>query len=171
MDRSMPGLPVHHQLPKLAQIHVGDAHPTISSFVVPFSSRLQPFPASGSFLMSQFFASCGQSTGASVSASVPSNEYSGLISFRMDWLDLLAVQGTLKSLLQHHSSKASSVRHSAFFMVYLLGRGRNWLHFQRSLSLRATSRTAEAEMKGNWGEIDGFKEMTVSASLLERTKG
>ena len=49
----------------------------------------------------------------------PSNEYSGLISFRMDWLDLLAVQGTLKSLLQHHSSKASILRHSAFFMVQL----------------------------------------------------
>ena len=49
----------------------------------------------------------------------PSNEYSGLISFRMDWLDLLAVQGTLKSLLQHHSSKASILRHSAFFIVQL----------------------------------------------------
>ena len=49
----------------------------------------------------------------------PSNEYSGLISFRMDWLDLLAVQGTLKSLLQHHSSKASILRHSAFFVVQL----------------------------------------------------
>ena len=62
--------------------------------------------------MSQFFISCGQSTGVSASTS-----YSGLISFRMDWLDLLAVQGTLKSLLQHHSSKASILRHSAFFMV------------------------------------------------------
>ena len=50
----------------------------------------------------------------------PSNEYSGLLSFRMDWLDLLAVQGTLKSLLQHHSSKASILQHSAFFMVQLL---------------------------------------------------
>ena len=58
--------------------------------------------------MSQFFASGGQSIGVSASASVcPSSEYSGLISFRMDWLDLFAVQGTLKSLLQHHSSKAS----------------------------------------------------------------
>ena len=98
------------------------------------------------------------------------SEYSGLISFRVDWLDLLVVQGTLKSLLQYHSSKISIVRCSAFFMVYLLGSRRNWLHFQRSLSLRATSRTAEVEMKGNWEEIDDFKEMTVSASLLERTK-
>ena len=69
--------------------------------------------------MSQFFASGGQSIGVSASASVPSNECSGLISFRMDWLDLLAVQGTLKSLLQHHSSKASVLWCSAFFMVQL----------------------------------------------------
>ena len=68
--------------------------------------------------MSQFFASAGQSIGVSASISV-SNEYSGLISFRMDWLDLLAVQGTLKSLLQHHSSKASILRCSAFFIVQL----------------------------------------------------
>ena len=94
-------------------------HPTISSSVVSFSSCLQSFPASGSFQMSQFFASGGQSTGVSASASVPSNEYSGLISFRMDWLDLLAVQGALKSLLQHHSSKASILWHSAFFIVQL----------------------------------------------------
>ena len=70
--------------------------------------------------MSQFFASGGQSIGVSASASVrPLNEYSGLISFRIDWLDLLAVQGTLKSLLQHHSSKASILQRSAFFIVQL----------------------------------------------------
>ena len=69
--------------------------------------------------MSQFFASGGRSIGVSASASVLPNEHPGLISFRMDWLDLLAVQGTLKSLLQHHSSKASSLRHSAFFTVQL----------------------------------------------------
>ena len=73
-------------------------HPTISSSVVPFSSRLLSFPASGSFQMSQFFASSGQNIGVSASA-FP------MISFRMDWLDLLAVQGTLKSLFQHHISK------------------------------------------------------------------
>ena len=66
--------------------------------------------------MSQFFTSGGQSFCFSIS---PSNEYSELISFRMDWLDLLAVQGTLKSLLQHHSSKASILRRSAFFTVQL----------------------------------------------------
>ena len=94
-------------------------HPTISSSVVPFSSCLQSFPASESFQMSQFFASGGQSIGVSASASVPSKEYSGLISFRMDWLDLLAVQGTLKSLLQHHSSKALILWHLAFFIAQL----------------------------------------------------
>ena len=92
-------------------------HPTISSSVVPFSSCLQSFPASGFFQMSQFFASGGQS-GFSFSIS-PSSEYSGPISFRTHWFDLLAVQGTLESLLQHHSSKASMLQCSAFFMVQL----------------------------------------------------
>ena len=70
--------------------------------------------------MSQFFTLGGQRIEVSASASVlPVNEYSGLISFRMDWLDLLAVQGTLKSLLQHHSSKASILLCSAFFIVQL----------------------------------------------------
>ena len=94
-------------------------HPNISSSVVPFSSCLQSFPASGSFPMSQFFSSGGQSIGVSASASCPSDKYSGLISFRMDWLDLLAVQGTLKSLLQYQSSKASILWCSAFFTVQL----------------------------------------------------
>jgi len=83
-------------------------HPTISSSVVPFSSCPQSFPTSGSFQMSQLFTSGGQSIGVSPSTSVlPMNTQD---SFRMDWLDLLAVQGTLKSLLQHHSSKASILR-------------------------------------------------------------
>ena len=70
--------------------------------------------------MIQLFASGDQNTGVSVSASVlPVNEYSGLISFRIDWFYLLVVQGTLKSLLQHHSWKASILRHSAFFTVQL----------------------------------------------------
>ena len=87
--------------------------------MVPFSYCLQSFPASGSFLMSQLFASGGQSVGASASSISLSNDYSGLISFRIDLFDLLAVQGTLKSLLQHHSSKASILWCSAFFMVQL----------------------------------------------------
>ena len=89
-------------------------HPIISSSVIPFSSCLQSFSESGPFPMSQFFSSGGQSIGTSAS-----NEHSGPISFRIDWLDRLAVQGTLKSLLQHHSSKAAILQHSAFFMVQL----------------------------------------------------
>ena len=115
MDCNTPGLPVHHQLPELSRL----CHPTISSSVVPFSSCLQSFPASGSFQMSQLFAPCGQRIGVSVSTSVLPMNQSGLISFRMDWLDLLAVQRTLKSLLQYHSSKASILRCSAFFIVQL----------------------------------------------------
>ena len=93
-------------------------HPTISPSVVPFSC-LQSFPASGSFLMSQFFISGGQSIGVSASASVLAMSIQDWFPFRTDWLDLLAVQGTLKSLLQHHSSKASKLQHSAFFIVQL----------------------------------------------------
>ena len=69
--------------------------------------------------MSQHFSSGDQNTGASTSASVLPNEYSGLISFKIDWLDLLAVQGTLRSLPQHHSLKASNLWRSAFFTVQL----------------------------------------------------
>ena len=93
-------------------------HPVISSSVIPFSFCPQSLPASGSFQMSQLFAWGGQSIGVSALASVlPMNP--GLISFRMDWLDLLAVQGTLNSLLQHHSSKASIFQRSAFFTIQL----------------------------------------------------
>ena len=81
-----------------------------------FYSCPQSFPASRSFPVSWLFTSSGQSAGASASSSVPSSEYSGLISFRIDWL---AVQGTLKSLLQHHCSKALVLWCSAFFMVQL----------------------------------------------------
>ena len=93
-------------------------HPTISFSLIPFYSCLQSFLASGSFPMNQLIASGGQSIGVSTSAFSPSNEYSGLISFRMDWLDLLAIQRPLKSLLQHRSSKASILWCSAFFMVH-----------------------------------------------------
>ena len=92
-------------------------HPTISSSAIPFSSCLQSFPASGYFLMSQFFVSGGQSIGVSASASVlPTNvqDWSPL-----EWTDWISLQGTLKSLLQHHSSKASNLRGSTFFIVQL----------------------------------------------------
>ena len=88
-------------------------HPTISSSVIPFSSRLQSFPASVFSNESVFSIRWPKYWGFSFSIS-PSNEYSGLISFTVDWLDLLAVQGTLKSLLQHHSSTASILQCSTF---------------------------------------------------------
>ena len=93
-------------------------HTTILSSVTPFSSFLQSFPASGSFLMSCLFVSGGQVYWSFSFSISPSNEYSGLISFRIDCFDLLAVQGILKSL-QHHSSKTSILQHSTFFMVQL----------------------------------------------------
>ena len=96
-------------------------HPTISSSVIPFSSCLQSFPVSGSFQMRQFFTSGGQGIGTSASASVLSMNihdwFPEWMDFRMDWLYFLAVQGILKSLLQHHSSKESILRCSVFFIV------------------------------------------------------
>ena len=102
MDCNTPGFPVHHQLPEFTQTHlywVSDAiqpsHP-LSSSVIPFSSCLQSFPASGFFHMSRFFSSGGQSIWVSAFSISRCNENSGLIFFRIDWLDLLAVQDTLK---------------------------------------------------------------------------
>ena len=121
MDCSTPGLPVRHQLLEFTQTHVhwdGDAiqpsHPLLSPSPPSFNlsqhqglfkwvSSLHQWPKNWSFSFNIN----------------PSNEYSGLISFRMDWLDLLAVQGTLKSLLQHHSLKTSVLQHSALFIVQL----------------------------------------------------
>ena len=121
MDRSTPGLPVHHQLPDLTQLM------SIES-VMPSNHLIHRCPL---LLSPSIFPNIRVFSSESVlhirwpeywsfSFSIsPSNEYSGVISFRMDWLDLLAVQGTLKSLLQHHSSKASILRRSAFFTVQL----------------------------------------------------
>ena len=118
MDYSMPGLPAHRQLPEFTQTHVhwiGNViQPSLS--VIPFFSCLQSFPASGSFQMSQLFTS-GQSIGASASASVLPMNTQGWFPLGWTGFDLLAVQGTLQTLLQHHSSKASILWWSAFFMV------------------------------------------------------
>ena len=121
MDCSMPGFPVLHHLPELAQTHVHqDGEHSRSSH--PLSSPSPPaFSLSQHQGLFKWVSSSHQvpkdwSFSFSIS---PSNEYSGLISFRMDWLDLLAVQGTLKSLLQHHSSKASILWHSAFLIDQL----------------------------------------------------
>ena len=120
MDCSTPGFPAPHQLPELTQTHIygiSDAiqpsHPLWSPPPPAFSLS----PASGSSNKSVLHIRWPKYWSFSFSIS-PSNEYSGLISIRMDWLDLLVVQGTLKSLLQHHSSKASILR-SAFFIVQL----------------------------------------------------
>ena len=125
MDCSTPDFPVHHNLQSLLKLMSIESVMPSNHLILcfPFSSCPQSFSASGSFPMSQFFTSGGQSIGASASASVlPMNIQDSfrMISFRMDWLDLLAVQGTLKSLLQHHSSKESVLRCSAFFRVQLL---------------------------------------------------
>ena len=117
VDYSVPGFPVHHQLPEFTQTHVhwvGDA-------VQPSHPLLSPSPLAFNLPQGQGLFQWVTSGGQSIwSFSIsPSNEYSGLISFRIDWLDLLAVQGTLKSLLQHHSSKASILGRSAFFTVQL----------------------------------------------------
>ena len=89
-------------------------------YVAPFSSHPQSFPASGTFPMSQLFTSDGQSIEASASASASaSNEYSGMISFRIDCLDVLAIQETLKCLLQDQNSKASILHNSTFLLVQL----------------------------------------------------
>ena len=116
MNCSMPDFPLHHQLLELTQTHLHWVSDAIqpSHLIVPSSSCLQAFPASGSFPMSQRLKYWSFSFNIT-----PSNEHSGLISFRMDWLNLLAVQGTLKSLLQHHSSNTSFLRCSAFFIVQL----------------------------------------------------
>ena len=118
MDCSTPGFCILHQLPELAQIHVHCrwCHPTISSFVIPFSSSLQIPDIRVFSNESALHIRWPKYWSFSFSIS-PSNEYSGLTSFRMDRLDLLAVQGILKSLLQHHSSKASILPPSFFFTV------------------------------------------------------
>ena len=113
MNCTMPGLPVHHQFPEFTQTHIHlilccpllllpPIPPSIRVFSNESALRLR-WPKYWSFSFSI----------------IPSNEHPGLISFRMDWLDLLTVQGTLKNLLQHHGSKASILRCSAFFIVQL----------------------------------------------------
>ena len=121
MNRSTPGLPVHHQLLEFTQTHVhraGDAiqpsHPLSSHLLLP------PIPPSIRVFSNESTLCMRWPKYWSFSLSIiPSKEIPGLISFRMDWLDLLAVQGTRKSLLLHHSSKASILQHSAFFTVQL----------------------------------------------------
>ena len=121
MDCSMPGLPVHHQFPEFTQTHVH----WVSDAIQSSHPLLSPSPPT--FNLSQHHGLFKWLSSSHQVAKVlefsfnlsPSNEHSGLISISMDWLDLLAVHGTLKSLLQHYSSKASILLHSAFFIVQL----------------------------------------------------
>ena len=142
MNCNMPGFPVHHQFPELGQTHVhwvGDA-------IQPSHPLSSPSPPALNLSQHQSFQMksviCIRwpkywSFSFNIS---PSKEHAGLISFRMDWLDLLAVQGTLKSLLRHHSSEASILRRSAFFIVRLshphvtLGKTTAWT--RRTLSVK-----------------------------------
>ena len=121
MDHSTPGLPVHHQLPESTQAHLHESVMPFNHLILCRPLLLLPsiFPSIRVFSNeSALRMRCPKYWSFSFSIT-PSNEYSGLISFRMDWLDLLAVQGTLKSHLQHHNSKASILRHSALFIVQL----------------------------------------------------
>ena len=118
MDWSTPGFPVHHQLQSLLRLMSMDSVMPSNHLILCHLLLLPSiFPnirvfSNGSVLHIRWPKYWSFSFS-------PSNEYSGLISFRMDWLDFLAVQGILKSLLQHHSSKASILQHSAFFIVHV----------------------------------------------------
>ena len=121
MDCSTPGLPVHHQPLQFTQTHVHESVMPSNDFIFcwPLLLPHSIFPSIRVFsndLVLRIRWANYRSFSFNIS---PSNEYSRLISFRMDWLDLLAVQGILKSLLQHHSSKASTLQCSAFFIVRL----------------------------------------------------
>ena len=119
MNHSTPGLPVQYQLPEFTQTHVHRVSDAIQPSH-PLSSPSPPAPNPSQHQGNESTLRIRWPKYWSFSFSIsPSKEHPGLISFRMDWLDLLGVQGTLKSLLQHHSSKASILRHSAFFTVQL----------------------------------------------------
>ena len=118
VDGSTPGLPVHHQSPEFTQTHVH----WVSDAIQPSHPLSSPPPAFNLSQNQDFFkwvSSLHHVAKVLELQLTPANEYSGLISFRIDWFDLLASQGTLKSLLQHHSSKESILQRSVFFMVQL----------------------------------------------------
>ena len=122
-DCSMPGFPVHHQLPEFTQIHSSIELVMPSSYLIlcrPLLLLPSIFPSISVFSNESTLCIRWPKQWSFSFSISPSNEHPGLISFRMDWLDLLEVQGTLQSLLQHHRSKASILLHSAFFMVQLV---------------------------------------------------
>ena len=116
MNRSTPGLPVHHQLPEFTQTHFHRVRDAIQPSH-PLSSSSPPAPSPSQHQSLPQWVNSSHEVAKVLEFSIsPSKEHSGLI---MDWLDILAVQGTLMSLLQGHSSKASILQHSAFFTVQL----------------------------------------------------
>ena len=122
MDYSMPGLLVHHQLPTLPKLTSIESVMPSNHLIFCRPLLLLPtiFPSNRVFKNESALCIRWPKYWSFSFSISPSNEHPGLISFRMDWLDLLTVQGTLKSLLQHHSSKASILLHSAFIIVQLL---------------------------------------------------
>ena len=121
MNCSMPGFPAHHQLPELTQLMSIESVMPSNHPILCCSLLLPPsiFPSIGVFSNESALHIRWPKYWSFSFSNSPSNEYSGLISFRIDWLDLLAVQGTLGSLLQHHSSKASILQCSAFFSEFI----------------------------------------------------
>ena len=121
MNCSTPGFPVHHQLLELAQTHVRTVSDASNHLILCCPLLLPPsiFPSIRVSYNESILHIRWPKYWSFIFSISPSNEYSELISFRMDWLDLLVVQGTLKSLLQHHSLKASILQHSASFIVQL----------------------------------------------------
>ena len=143
MNCSTPGFPVHHQLPEFTQTHVhwvGDAILCCPLFLLP------PIPPSIRVFSNQSTLCMSWPEYWSFSFSIiPSKKHPGLVSFRMKWLDLLAVQGTFKSLLQHHSSKASILQHSAFFTKWC-----RWSYLQ--------SRNKDTDIENNCMDTRGERE-------------
>ena len=138
MNCSRPGLPVHHQLPESTQTMSIESVMLSNHLILCCPLLLMPsiFPSIKVFSSESALHIMWPKYWTFSFNISPSNEYSGLISFRMDWLDLLAVQGTLQSLLQHHSSKASILRHSAFFIVQL-----SYLYMTTGKTIALTRRT------------------------------
>ena len=178
MDYSTPGLPVHHQLPELVNSCplTWWCHPTISSSVIPFSSCPQSFPAMRVFSTESVLCMRWPKYWSFSFSISPSSEYSGLISFRMDWLDLLTVQGTVKSLFQYHSSKASILWCSACFIVQLsppYGEGNgNPLQYsclENSMDRRAWW-AADHGVAQRWTRLKQFSMHHIHTWLLEKAK-
>ena len=152
MNCSTPGLPVHHQLPEFTQTHVHRVSDAIQPFHLCCPLLLPPIVPSIRVFSNESTLHMRWPKYWSFSFSVsPSKEHPGLISFRMDWLDLLAVQGTLKSLLQHHSSEASTLRCSAFLIVQI-----SHLYMSTGKTIALTRRTFVGELVpiGTWKTTD-----------------